>query len=135
VIAVKIMGPKRFGPETQPRDLAKVFRSSFLEVTVETFSGLVEECVSRHEDFFVDFWSVHRYASESKILTDLLMVWPALGLAKARQIAKSLKGQLGAIQYKKSKSTSGKKTPKALAELFKRLHEHASRSSGSADRL
>jgi len=63
------------------------------------------------------------------------MVWPALGLAKARLIAKSLKGQLGAIQYKKSKSTTGKKTPKTLAELFKRLHEHASRSSGSTDPL
>ena len=61
------------------------------------------------------------YATEAALTQALKLVWPEKAIADAKQIAKSLKGVLGNIHYKRRRMSSGNKTSPLLREFLSRV--------------
>ena len=101
--------------------LAKTFRSHFHSVETGTFQPDIEDCLQRHMDFFLDLWELGMYPAESAIANALKLVWPEKATAEAKQIAKSLKGVLGTIHYKRRRMSSGGKSAPLLKEFLAKV--------------
>ena len=89
------------------KQICKVFKSTFGEVKLDTFSMDIDECLSRHTDFFEDLWNKDKYVAQSVLEGGLKLAFPGLDKLVCRQIAKSLKGLLSTLHFKKHRLTSG----------------------------
>lgn len=92
---------------TNPKQICKVFKSNFANVDTDTFSMDLDECLKRHSDFFEDLWMKDMYVAQSVLEAGLKLAYPGLERLVCRQIAKSLKGLLSTLHFKKHRLTSG----------------------------
>jgi hypothetical protein len=96
-----------------PTQIAKVFRSHFLEIPATVFAFKEDDfnVLDQNMDFFKDLWTVDSYVSEKVLGEALKKAFPAVKAQTARLISKDIKSNLTMIQYKKRKITSGLKLP------------------------
>ena len=115
---------KRPASSSNAKGLAKVFRGHYQALDSNVFAKDFDENLHQNLDFFVDLWEEDQYATESKVQAALKLVWPRMELSTNKQIAKSVKSVLSTIHYKKSRVTTGQKSPH-LSEFLKRIGFHA----------
>ena len=126
------MSPKRSNKScTSGKDAAKVFRCHYTCMDKDPFDGELETCLERHQDLFYELWQLDKYVTESTIRQGVALAFPGLGFVKSKQIAKSVKGHLSTIFYKKTRMKTGQRYQDVLRNFLQRLPSLPITSSSS----